>query len=436
MMKKIKNQATFIVLTSLILLYIVIYFFQAEKSSNEITKIYFADRITNAHKILIERYNKLHEGKIKVIPIDFPNFDFSTNERKEVLARSLRGTGDGIDLFAADLVWTQRFARWCEPMSQYFSVREKKRIMNCALESCYYEGELVAVPLDLVEGVMYYREDLLKKMKNGNEIINKIKNDITWEDFIRLYSEMKNHNPFYLFPAADYEGLICCYMELLLSLKPDYFEKYGFNLNRTESQKALQLLVDLVNKYKLSPREVTNFTEVSSYEYYIKNDALFIRGWPSYDKDFKEKPFDIVKESNLRKAPIPYFRKYKPTAVFGGWNLMVSKFSNKKKETIDFVKFLLSDESQELFYKESGYYPVINRFYESDYYISKYPEIPDIKKMLLMGVHRPAHEDYTKFSKIMSFYFEQAIKNEISVKEALIKSTSAIQLERKMVKEF
>ena len=194
--------------------------------------------------------------------------------------------------------------------------------------------------------------------------------------------------------------------------------------------------MDLVNKYKLSPREVTNFTEVSSYEYYIKNDALFIRGWPSYDKDFKEKPFDIVKESNLRKAPIPYFRKYKPTAVFGGWNLMVSKFSNKKKETIDFVKFLLSDESQELFYKESGYYPVINRFYESDYYISKYPEIPDIKKMLLMGVHRPAHEDYTKFSKIMSFYYEQAIKNEISVKEALIKSTSAIQLERKMVKEF
>ncbi|MCX6168230.1 MAG: extracellular solute-binding protein [Ignavibacteriales bacterium] len=423
-------------LVLLIIVYVAISFVQNYGSSNEITKIYFADRFTFAHKLLIEKYNKLNEGKVKVIPIDFPNFDFSTNERKEVLARSLRGTGDGIDLLAVDLIWVQRFAKWCEPLGQYFSEDEKKRILPCALESCYSNGKLVAVPLNLVQGVLYYREDIIKKLKNGEEIIKKIKNSVTWEDFIKLNKKLNLNNPFYLFPAADYEGLICCYMELILSMKPNYFKEYGFNLKSPAAKKSLQLLVDLVNKYKISPPEVTEFTEVTCYEYFIKNNGLFMFGWPTFDKDFKETPFDILKESNLKKAPPQYFEKGVPTSVFGGWDLMISKYSNKKKEVADFVKFLLSDESQEVFYKESSYYPVVNKFYESDYYTSMYPEISEIKKMLKIGVHRPADEEYTKYSKIMSYYFDLAIKNKISVDEALQKSTDAIQIEKKMFEEF
>jgi len=77
-------------------------------------------------------------------------------------------------------------------------------------------------------------------------------------------------------------------MEQLLSLRKNYFEVEGFNFNTPEAEKVLQLLVDLVNKHKATPEIVTEFTEIPSFEYYIKNDGLFIRGWPTYDKDFKE----------------------------------------------------------------------------------------------------------------------------------------------------
>lgn len=436
MMPTAKQKWGFIFLGLLIAVYIVINLLQNRKSPQEVTEIYFADRMSAAHKILIDKYNNLNKGKVKVIQIDFPNFDFSTNERKEVLARSLRGTGDGIDLFAVDLIWVQRFAKWSEPLEKYFSKEEKERILDSALESCYYNGELVAVPLDLVQGVMYYREDLLMKLKNGDEIIRKIQNNITWKNFIKLKDEIGINNPFYIFPAADYEGLICSYMELVMSLKPDYFEERGFNLISPESEKSLQLLVDLVNKYKVTPAAVTNFTEIPSYKYFIKNDGIFIRGWPSYDKDFGENPFDLNKEKFLRKAPLPHFDDGKPTSVFGGWNLMVSKFSNKKEEVIDFVKFLLSDESQEIFFQQGGYYPVIKNFYNDKRYLTKYPYIKEINKIIKSGVNRPAHEEYTRFSKVMSFYFEQAIKKQISVRDAITKATSAIQLEKTMAKDF
>lgn len=433
---KIKQKWSVIFIILLIVVYGIVFYIQKDESEPGVVEIYFADRVTAAHKILIEEYNTLMQGKVKVIPLDFPNFDFSTNERKEVLARSLRGTGDGIDLFAVDIIWVQRFAKWSEPLDKYFSEEEKKRILPKALASCYSEGELMAVPLDMVQGIMYYREDLLKKLKNGDRIIEKIQNNITWDEFIKLKSEIDYNNPFYIFPAADFEGFICCFMDIVLSQKPDYFQKYGFNLEKPEAQNALQLLVDLIYKYKLTPPVVTKFTDVPSYEYLIESDGLFLRGWPSYDMDFKEIPFDTLKEKHLKKALIPYYKGGEPASVIGGWNLMVSKFSNKKKEVVDFVKFLLKDKSQEIFYRESGYYPVINKIYEDSTYLKKYSQIHEMRQFIKSAVHRPFHSEYTRYSKIMSNYFEQAIKNQISVREALTKATNAIQLERIAVKEF
>jgi multiple sugar transport system substrate-binding protein len=430
---KFKQKWGFIFLLFVTITYLAIFFLDYSYPEKEVKEIYFADRITAAHKILIDEYNKLHAGEVKVIPIDFPNTDFSTNERKEVVARSLRGHGDGIDLFAVDVIWVQRFAKWCEPLDKYFSDSARSKILNRALESCYSDNQLVAVPLDMVQGIMYYRKDLLKKLKNGDKIIDKINKYITWKDFINLASENGIKKPYFIFPGADFEGLVCCYIEQLLSLKPDYFEEEGFNFETPEAEKTLQLFVDLVNKYKISPHEVTDLTDVASFEYFIRNNALFLRGWPTYDKDFSQNPINLEKQSQLSKAPLPHFKDGRPASVFGGWDLMVSKFSDKKKEAIDFVKFLLNDKSQEIFYKESAYYPIIKKFYEDSSYIKKYPEVIKYKNLMETGVHRPAHIEYTKFSKIMSYYFNKAIRKQISVKEALTKCTKAIKLDKLML---
>ncbi len=47
--------------------------------------------------------------------------------------------------------------------------------------------------------------------------------------------------------------------------------------------------------------------------------------------------------------------------------------------------------------------------------------------MINYSVSRPVHEDYTRYSDIMSFYIKQAIMGQIPVKDALDKATVAIQ---------
>ena len=82
------------------------------KSDNHITEIYFADNISIAHQALIDRFNLEYKNKIKVIPINLPFTKFSTNERNELLARTLRSNSSRIDVFSVDLIWVPRFAIW------------------------------------------------------------------------------------------------------------------------------------------------------------------------------------------------------------------------------------------------------------------------------------------------------------------------------------
>jgi ABC-type glycerol-3-phosphate transport system substrate-binding protein len=411
------------------LFYVLAVYFLGHRELKTVVEIHFADRVTEAHRILIDKYNAAHAGSIKVIPIDFPLEDFSTDGRKEVLARSLRGEDDAIDLLAVDIIWVHRFAKWCEPLDKYFSPEERAGITETALRTCYHEGELVAVPLDRVQGVMYYREDLLKQLPGGEKAIEAVQRGITWPDFVKLKTSLKAKEPFYIFPAADFEGLICSYIEILLSLRPNYFETVGFRFDTPQAKTALQLLVDLVHRYHVTPPIVSNFTDVSSYEYFIRHDGLFVRGWTSYDKDFLNTSLDHEKEKNLKKAPIPYLPEGKPTYVFGGWNLMMSKSSTKKEAVIDFIKFLLSDESQEIFYTKGGYCPVTNSFYNDSTYRRRYPEICWIKDMMAYGVYRPLQDNYTKYSKIMARYFYLAILGDISVENALQKVQASIESE-------
>jgi multiple sugar transport system substrate-binding protein len=362
-----------------------------------------------------------------VIPIDFPNEDFTTNERKEVFARSLRGEGDNIDVFAVDVVWVERFARWAEPLDQYFDKAELDDITRETLPSCYKDGILVAIPFDQVRGVLLYRQDLLESLPGGQGLIEKVKKGITWEEFIRYGMQYRAAHPYYIFPAAEYEGLLCVYTEVLLSMSEDYFARHGFDFRTPQAEKALQFLVDLVQKYKISPREVTSMTEVSSFEYFMKHRGLFLRGWTIYERDF---PGMADQMKLVRMAPLPHFRDGVSATTLGGWDLMVSKFSTKKKEAVSFVKFLLRKESQEVISREGGFFPVIRSLLEDTTYQKKYPEIIETYRMLAGGVHRPSHEKYTKYSEIFAHDASSAIRGDVSAVAALRDATKSIESEK------
>ena len=417
-------------ITILVLLIFTLMFFFTDYFKSSVQrekKIYYVDNISASLKFIIDRFNQLNEGRIEVVPIDLPFEKFSTNERKELLIRFLRSNSDKVDIFSVDQIWVPRFAKWTEPLDKYFLTDQRKHIINQIIQTCYFNGSLVAMPLYYDIGVLYYNDLALKKLSNYSKIKNELANYITWERFISISKELKRINPsVYLFPADNYEGLMCSFVEMLGSQNEKLFVGDSVRINTHAAHNALQLLADLVNNFTLSPVEVTNYRESECYFNFVIKQIFFMKGWPGFFDWYKRN----IKEEDVSniylKAPMPHFRNGKPASIIGGWNLMLSKFSTKKSEAMEFIKYLLSEEIQKMFFEKGGYLPVVSSIYSDTLFVKKYPDLQFYKNLLSTGIHRPFSEKYTRCSDIIASYLHMAIMKKIKINEALEKAQSII----------
>ncbi len=427
------NQRLYITIISFLVIAFVLLFlafppYGLDEKTNEAVRITFADNMMEAHGKVIDLFNKEHKGKIEVVPIDLPFSKFSTNERKELLARYFRSKSDRIDVFSVDQIWVPRFAIWCVPLANYFPNEDISYLISSATRSCYYNKNLVAAPLYLDIAVMFYRNDLLHALPDANYWSGKLANSITWEDFFKLHVQMRNEaGPFFIYQANDFEGLVCFYTELMANLHKQIFEKDSVQLDTPEAEKALQFLVDMTRKFNISPGEVTRFREDDSYQYYAENNGFFLRAWPGFIRNeyLREKYPRVF--ANCTVAPLPHLSGSAPAYVFGGWNLMISKFSTKIPEAVEFVRFLMGKESQEIMYEDGGYLPTNTLVYSDTAFVLKHPELKFYENLFRYGVYRPFTEEYTRISDILSYYMNLAIKGELSSGDALRSATREIK---------
>ena len=416
---------TFFVLTVLVIMYLFGDYF---KVSNEgVKKIYYVDNISQSHKLVIDRFNEINKGHIEVVPIDLPFEKFSTNERKELLIRYLRSKSDRIDLFSVDQIWVPRFAKWTEPLTKYFMPSQNQQIIDQAIGTCYFQDDLVALPLYFDIGILYYNNSILKKFPDYSAIKKELDNSITWDRFISIGQKLKQSGQsVYVFPSDDYEGLMCSFVEMIESQNEKLFVNDTIRLNTKAAYNALQLLVDFVNKYNFAKKEIADFRETECYFHFVNHNDVFLRGWWGFYEWYNNNINKGDVSNIYEKAPMPHFTGGKPASIIGGWNLMMSKYSTKKSEVIEFIKYLLSDEVQRILYEDGGYLPVKKSIYNDTTFVKKHPELKFYNKVLQSGVHRPFSEKYTKCSDIIASYLNMAIRNKISVKEALSQAQQII----------
>lgn len=403
---------------------------------NPIRKLYYIDNISDAHLTIIKKFNEKYKNEIEVVPVNLPFYHFTTNDRKEILTRSLRSRSDGIDIFAVDLIWISRFAKWGYPMNNRFDEKTLNKINETALKACYHYNSLVAFPLFLDLGVLYYRKDLIKNLPDGEEIEQKIQNSLTWGEFISLGKRFQaSPNPYYVFTGSNFEGLMCCFHEMLSNEESEnIFNKDNINVNVEPAKRALNMLVDFIHTYKFSPFKVTSFDEYNSYIYANTNNAVFLRGWIGYHKQYRSFLKDSSASLNMEIAPLPHFRGNSTSSVFGGWSLMISKFSNRKEEALKFINFMFEKENQKILYEVGGYLPINLEVYNDSIYLNKHKELAQIQKLLSWGKHRPVLDNYTRLSEIMSRYIHKALQKDITVEEALNSATLQIKNEKVVIK--
>lgn len=399
-----------------------------QKNLEEPVQVYFADNISSGHQMAIDIFNERHRGSMEIVPVNLPFEKFTTNERKELLARSLRSKSTRIDVFSVDHVWVPRFAKWAEPLDSYLAPEELSSVLPQALQSCQFDSLLVSLPLYIDIGVMYYRSDIIRRLPDAETIEMKLRESITWEELLGLQSRLGYRNrPYYVFQAKDYEGLMCNFFEILSSKDPLAVSRDGMSLDTESAKATLEFMKSLITTLQTSPEEVTGFDEQVSYQYMLDHDAVFLRGWPNFVESFRRTYPDSQKLGSIVQAALPHFAGKPACSVFGGWNLMISRYTEKKQEAIEFIRFLQSEEIQRLLFEREGYIPVNRLVYDNAQYLEQHADLAYNRELIERGFHRPAEEEYTRKSDILSFYIHEALVGNVSVPEAISRSSEMIR---------
>jgi multiple sugar transport system substrate-binding protein len=393
-----------------------------------IVRVYYADNISGAHQRVIDQFNALHRGRIEVVPVSLPFEKFSTNERKELLARSLRNKSDRLDIFSVDHIWVPRFSRWCEPLDSSIDARERGKILPQAEASCTFDGRLMAIPMYIDVGLLYYRKDLVHRLRPQAEFDARLRASLTWTEFRALGREARHGGgQFYFFQANDYEGLTCNFFELIAGQDDQFFTRRPLDFERPEPRRALTMLVEFVQEDGISPPAVSEFDEIQSYTQMLDHDGLFVRGWPNFLESYRLTYPDQQKLALVERAPLPHFEGKKPVTVFGGWNLMISRYSSRKKEAIELARFFQRVDMQKIMFEVGGYIPTNLDVYSDTAYISRNPVLAYYAGLVASGFHRPALVEYTKMSDIVSKAVHRAVKGEIGVEQALHEASVEIR---------
>lgn len=347
-----------------------------------------------------------------------------TDQRRQGLVIALEAGKNDPDVFLMDVIWISQFAAsgWLQPLDHY---AQKAHLtldvffQNVLELADIYHRELVALPVYVDAGLLYYREDLLEQ--HGIEHAPE-----TWEQLVeyatRIQQQMKPTRPnFYGFvwQGAQYEGLICNFMEFAGSNGGGIFIKNGeLVLNIPQNVQAVQFMYDLIHKYRISPASTyTEMREEQARQIFQRGNALFERNWP-YAWSLHQSPNSPVR-GKTGIAPLPHFPRGKSVSTLGGWHVGISRFSDRKELSWKLVEFITSYETQKKLALKLGWNPGRVDIYDDPEVLRDMPQLARLRKVFENARPRPMLPYYTQLSNVIQRYLNSILAGDLTPQDGL-----------------
>lgn len=341
-----------------------------------------------------------------------------TELRKQQIFIALRGHKSNPDVMVMDIAWIGQLAasEWLEPLDSY-DIDTSIFFNNIITLADMHKNHIIGLPLYVDAGLLYYRKDLLEKYGYSSP-------PETWKQLsdmaVHIQKKERKHSPDfwgYVWQGAQYEGLVCNALEMFTSAGGGFFnDKNQLNLDSEENIRALQKMADFINKEKISPPNTyTDMKEEEARLLFHNGNALFQRNWP-YAGILHDKEGSAVK-GLFGTAVLPHFEGGRSAATLGGWHIGISKYSDRKQDAADFIKYITSYEVQKGLAVKLGHNPGREDVYNSDELKSTY--LGALKEVLLTAVPRPVVPYYSQVSLILQKYINSAIAGERNPEDAL-----------------
>jgi multiple sugar transport system substrate-binding protein len=342
-----------------------------------------------------------------------------TDQRRQGLVIALNARQSDPDVFLMDVAWLGLFAasHWLEPLENGVDTAPFfQHVINLVDRQ---QGHLIALPVYLDCGILYYRRDLLQRFRLAGP-------PNTWKELLSqalaVQHGMRKTNPrFYGFvwQGAQYEGLVCNFMEFSGSRGGFIRQDGKLRLDVAANRTALAFMRDLIRQYRISPP--STYTEMKEEQvrlYFQAGDALFERNWP-YAWALHQSPGSKVRnKTGIASLPAPSGGER--AATLGGWHIGLSPFSDRKPQAMQFIRFVTSYATQKKIVLQMGWNPGRVDLYDDPDILQQAPHYRELKDILQTARPRPLLPYYTQVSAIAQRYISSVLAGQSSPGNALI----------------
>ena len=366
-------------------------------------------------KSLIKKWSKLRSDVI----IEHVPLPTTADEQYRMLVTRLEGKV-GPDIFILDDQWIAPFAEagWVYPIDEQISLASiKAQYLPNIIETVgIYKGHLWGLPYWPDVHVTFYRKDLLEKY--GFEPPK------TWDDLINTATAImkKEENMIgYTWMGMEYEGLVCFFLWVLWSFGGEWIDQDGkVRINEPPAIEALQLLYDLIHKYRISPEGVLTYAEEEARMPFHEGRAIFHTNWTYVWGTSQAEDSPIKDKIWLTTNPHPPDKK--PASIIGAWFLGINRDTKYLDKVIDFYMWYTNYENEK--WRMLSDYPFISvrkDIYEDSEILEKWPHAKVLYEVEQTARARPRHPKYAMMSKALSKYVHAALTGSIEPKTALDK---------------
>jgi multiple sugar transport system substrate-binding protein len=366
---------------------------------------------SNVVRPLIDKWNAAHPNE----KVTFKEQTDQADQQHDDLVQHFQAKDAGYDVVDVDVVWTAEFAAkgWLQPLKDKMAI-DTAKMLKPTVESGTYKGTLYAAPQTSDGGILYYRKDLVPNAPK------------TWDEMMSMCSIAKANNiGCYAGQFSKYEGLTVNASEAINSFGGSVLDKDGKpSLNTTEAKAGLENLAKAYTDGNI-PKEAITYKEEDSRQAFQSGKLLFLRNWPYVYNLVTTEGSSQVKDK-LGLAALPG-EDGPGASSLGGHNLAVSVYSKNKATSLDFLKFMTSEETEKFYATQGSLAPVLGSLYEDPELVAKLPYLPVLKTSIENAVPRPVTPFYPAVTKAIQENAYSAIKGEKTVETALSDMQKSIE---------
>ncbi|CAH0238396.1 putative ABC transporter-binding protein DR_1438 [Arthrobacter sp. Bi83] len=366
---------------------------------------------SNVVRPLVAKWNAAHPNE----KVTFKEQTDQADQQHDDIVQHFQAKDAGYDVVDVDVVWTAEFAAkgWLQPLKDKMAI-DTGAMLKPTVDSGTYKGTLYAAPQTSDGALLYYRKDLVPTPPK------------TWDEMMSMCSIAKKNNiGCYAGQFSKYEGLTVNASEAINSAGGSVLDKDGKpSLNTPEAKAGLENLAKAYADGNI-PKEGITFQEELSRQAFQSGKLLFLRNWPYVYNLATTEGSSAVKDK-LGIAPIPGATGAGASSL-GGHNLAVSVYSKNKATSLDFLKFMTSEESEKFYATQGSLAPVLGSLYTDKDLVAKLPYLPVLKTSIEKAVPRPVSPFYPAVTKAIQENAYSAIKGEKPVDTALSDMQKSIE---------